>query len=643
MLRDWLSGLRKYALAACVALAFNANVVRAGDDDTAELRKLIEEQSKQIEQLKQRLDNGSSEASEAGAATPALPGGKLVIDDAAIKNIVRDYLRENPGAGMPSSVQTGYGIGGPGFVVASTMNPAYKPWDDESKIPFDLRIRGRIQTDYYYYKVNDKINHLTGQLNTNAAQVDNGELMIKRMRLMFQGHAFSPDLRYAIELDGGTRGLAGLVNGNGITGTAGIPGGNGLVTVDHAMRLFQAWVAYDFHPCCLYKGCGCDCCEDTPKYAPTFSLICGKFKPGFSFEQYMGSGNEQFVEYGMTNWYFDSDDDNLATGAGFQVKAAEDRFYAQFMVDNGEETQIANLQMDRLPGVTLMAWYDFGGTWDCDRHVWQLYGDCISDIDWSCNPVLRVGGAAYGSWQDRRSLYGNAELNRIRTLPNGGNVVGVFNGGVPGAGFSIDAVDDYRLEAFVAGKYRGFSILNDWFVRELNNFRGQHVAAASRLNEPILYSVNNQGAGFSTTASGILPSNKAIYDFGQQLQAGYFLIPKKLEVAARWSWIAGESGNIRGNGTFSTLSNAQAAAIGLPTTVAGTAVTYRRYNGAFDNFAVANEYTVGVNYYWRRQNLKWQTDVGYYENNPAAGGASASGFTAGVNGYLLRTQIQLWF
>lgn len=625
---DWLKGLRKYAIGTCVALAFSANVARAADDD-ADLRKMIEAQAKQIEELKHRLDAGATEAAEQGAE-PKAANPKYVIDDASIKRIVSDYLKENPGSGMPSGVQTGY-YSGQGFRISSAPNPAYSNWDDESRIPFDLRLRGRIQIPYYFYKVTDKRNHLTGARLANNAAGDFSQLEVKRMRLNFSGTAFSPNLRYMIELDGGTRGIGALGAGNGLAG-----GGNNVATVDHAMRLFQAWVAYDFRPCCWYKGCGDECCcEGSPKYAPTFSLVCGKFKPGFAYEQMLGSGNEQFVEYGMTNWFFDADDDNLTTGAGFQIKAAEDRLYVQGMIDNGEETQIANTQMDRLPGFTLIGWYDFGGTWDCERHVWQLYGDCASDIDYSCNPVVRVGAAGYAAPNDRRSIYTNAELNRIRVVPGGTNIVTLLNGGTQPAAAaagtnSLDAVDDYRLEAFVAGKYRGFSFLADGFLRNLDNFRGVHVPGTN-LNQPILY---NNGAG----QVSLFPARHGLLDYGTQLQAGYFLIPKHLEVCARWCWIRGDSGNINGNGTQVT------RAAGTVPGVAAAVGPVRVVNGAFDHFSEVNEYTVGVNYFWKRQNVKWQTDLGWYNGgNPAAGGSSAAGFITGVDGWLARTQIQLWF
>ena len=54
MLRDWISGLRRVALAACTVVALSTGTSRA--DDVADLKKLVEEQSKQLQDLKQRLD-----------------------------------------------------------------------------------------------------------------------------------------------------------------------------------------------------------------------------------------------------------------------------------------------------------------------------------------------------------------------------------------------------------------------------------------------------------------------------------------------------------------------------------------------------------------------------------------------------------
>src|SRR5262249_21602522 len=368
-----------------------AGVSRAGDND-ADLRALIQEQGKQIEALKQQLQTVSSGVKPAAeAADPAAPK----LDDQAVKKIVADYLKENPGAGMPPGVQTGYSTA-TGFAIRSPNNPPFVKWDDDCKIPFELRIRGRMQGDYYGYFPTDSRNHLTNFDTKNNTSPDFSQLEIKRLRLQFFGTAFDPDFRYWFELDGSTRGLGALAGG-GVPGTTGlstigsnggvgntgaVPGGATVGTVDHAVRLFSAYVAYDFHPCSTEKNCGPDCPDGSYKYTPTFTILAGKMKPLFSFEEYLGSSNQQFVEYGMSGWLLDGEDDKLMMQAGFEIKAFEDRFFMHAVVTNGNETQIANLQMDDYPGFNVGFWYDFGGDWDSRRNRWMLYGDGVSDLEW---------------------------------------------------------------------------------------------------------------------------------------------------------------------------------------------------------------------------------------------------------------------
>src|SRR5262249_47341077 len=158
--------------------------------------------------------------------------------------------------------------------------------------------RGRLQLAYYGYKVTDTLNHLTGQ-QVRPPVGDFSQIEAKRVQLFFTGTAFTPDLRYHIRLHGDTRGLPALPSNN-VSQTAGTfaPHGQaastigGVVTVDHALRLFECWVAYDFHPCCWWKGCGEECCEDGgAKYAPTLSITAGKIKPFFGLEEILGNQN----------------------------------------------------------------------------------------------------------------------------------------------------------------------------------------------------------------------------------------------------------------------------------------------------------------------------------------------------------------
>src|SRR5437868_2413515 len=143
-----------------------------------------------------------------------------------------------------------------------------------------------------------------------------------------------------------------------------------------------------------------------------------------------------------------------------------------------------------------------------------------------------------------------------------------------------------------AGKYKGFSFLNEWWVRDLNNFR---TTPAGRGD--IIYTIPLAPLG-ATSANALFPADRALVDYGMNLQAGYFVIPKKLEIAARWSWIRGQSGDTNGDGTFKTINVAGTKMI------PGVTGAVRVVDGAFRHFHEANEYTIGVSYYFKRHLLK---------------------------------------
>jgi hypothetical protein len=294
--------------------------------------------------------------------------------------------------------------------------------------------------------------------------------------------------------------------------------------------------------------------------------------------------------------------------------------------------------MDKYPGFVTGFWYDFGGSWNEEKKTWNLFGDCIADIDYSICPVFRAGGSLNIVPLDRRSLYGDAEQSRYATMPagpGGTRLINILNGdgatATPLGSHAVDMFDAYSYNVFLAGKYRGFSMLNEWWLRDLDNFRTTPNGLGN-----IVYSDTLGPKGAAATA--LFPKH-ALLDYGMDLQAGYFIVPKRLEVAARWSWVRGQSGDINGNGTINHT-------VFIPGIVdaMGKPLAVQVVNGAFRNFHEANEYTVGVNVYFKRQLLKWQTDVGFYEGgNPALNGASLAGFIPGQDGYLVRTQIQLFF
>jgi hypothetical protein len=657
-------GSRTCAGVVCLLLAV-AGLGWAGDVSLKDLveqnRRKLEEQQKQFQQLSEKLQEleRQGEPSEPKPAPDAARSDNKEKDRAETEKInkaVSDYLKDHPGAGMPPGVQTGFGWG-QGFFIRSAPNPSYVKWDDESRVPFELQIHGRAQIDYYGYKVTDDANHETGahQQTQNANShrfADFSQLEVKRVDLVFAGTAFDPNLHYYVNLDGTTRGINGFQN-NKVVQNAGAFDPNtspssplgGSVIADPAVRVRYANVSYDLHPCWSQKGCGPDCPAGTYPYAPTVTLIAGKIAPFYGLEQFLTTTEEQFVEFSMANWFFNADDNNKLMAAGTQIKALEARFFLQAIVTNGSEAQFPNTQMDDYPGFVMGFWYDLGGSWDQEKHRWQLFGNSLSDIDWSCKPVVRVGASMNLVPLDRRSLYGDDEQSRFYVTPGGApggtRLINLLNGGgsttataLQGA-HAVDKFDSYSYDAFVAGKWRGFSLSNEWWFRDLNDFR-----SAPDGHNVILYTYTDPRTNSTVTA---LFPRKVLFDYGMELQGGYFVLPKKLELVARWSFVRGDSGDVLGD------TSTPSQAIHIPSGVAAPALKgglerVQINPGAFSHFHEADEYAIGFNYFFRGELLKWSTDLGFYTGgNPAGGGASAAGFIPGVDGWLLRTQLQIVF
>src|SRR5262245_26283797 len=122
MVRPWLPPLCRYLVWSCAALLAAIGTTWAGDD-TTELRAVLQQQQRQIEELKQQIESRiRPAASPDGAALPA------VIEEESVRRIVAGYLKDNPGAGMPPSVQTGYATS-TGFAIRSVNNPTYIKWE----------------------------------------------------------------------------------------------------------------------------------------------------------------------------------------------------------------------------------------------------------------------------------------------------------------------------------------------------------------------------------------------------------------------------------------------------------------------------------------------------------------------------------
>jgi Ca-activated chloride channel family protein len=102
------------------ALFADESVVPSDVSGSTSDQKNVNAAKKSREPLFQRSLN-EEEEEVPSAGTTATGAGTVTVDDASVKKVVQDYMRNNPGAGKPPSAQTGYGVGGPG--VAATPPP----------------------------------------------------------------------------------------------------------------------------------------------------------------------------------------------------------------------------------------------------------------------------------------------------------------------------------------------------------------------------------------------------------------------------------------------------------------------------------------------------------------------------------------
>jgi hypothetical protein len=102
-----------------------------------------------------------------------------------------------------------------------------------------------------------------------------------------------------------------------------------------------------------------------------------------------------------------------------QYRALDDRLWITSQLTNGNEAAQPNTALDATPGFINMVWYDFGGSWNEERKRWDLWGESLSDLNYSLSPTVRVGAAANLVPMGRRSIYGDAEQSRVLTAPAG--------------------------------------------------------------------------------------------------------------------------------------------------------------------------------------------------------------------------------
>ena len=210
----------------------------------------------------------------------------------------------------------------------------------------------------------------------------------------------------------------------------------------------------------------------------------------------------------------------------------------------------------------------------CDP--WGAYGP--GEVDYVCraSPVARFGmSCAFEKTDDRSDVgFPLGDANYL-TLSDGTRLADT---GALAPGVSLLSAQLLKASFDAGVKWRGWSLSGEYFLRSLQDL----------------------------VADGAIPHSK-LYDYGYHLDAGVFLVPKRLDINARMAQVSGFRGN-------------------------------------------AYEYTFGGNWYWGngqhdgklddRVN-KFTMDVTVLKGAPIT--STQANFFAGDDGVLFRTQLQVGY
>jgi hypothetical protein len=189
--------------------------------------------------------------------------------------------------------------------------------------------------------------------------------------------------------------------------------------------------------------------------------------------------------------------------------------------------------------------------------------DDLADYEYHLQPATRIGAAVATTTINRS---GSTEFNALRVVDSGQELSSLLPG-------SVDQYDVLLFAVDASVKYMGWSFTSEYYFRNIYDFEG-----------------------------GSIP---ALFDFGFWLQSGYFVIPQKLELLARWSYVVGESGTL----------------------------------GA--GLQAANDKAIGLAWYLRHQHAKVTIDLTHLDGAPID--SQALNIFPGDRGWLVRSQLQFSF
>jgi hypothetical protein len=288
-----------------------------------------------------------------------------------------------------------------------------------------------------------------------------------------------------------------------------------------------------------------------------FGFKTGKYKIPFTMARYLSGREFEFSDRSMASMYFDVNR-SLAWGLYGQRNRGRVPLFWEVAIFNGlvtggaETGSSGTLDNNNAYSCRLMA-YPLG-EWGTGE---------LADFDGHTKLATRIGVGAANSAIERE---GRTEFDSVRVVDSGARLSSLLP----------DAVAKYNVNLFAVDasfKWRGWSGSVEYYLRNVNQFEGATVPD--------------------------------LLDRGFWLQLGKFVVPRKLELLARWSRVVGDSGTL----------------------------------GVIDQSA--EELAGGVAWYFRDQHAKLVFDATYLDGAPIS--SAALDIAPGDAGWLFRTQIQFAF
>jgi hypothetical protein len=314
----------------------------------------------------------------------------------------RDDAGPRPLPEWLESVKVGYDSG---FVIAGSGDMNL----DVSESPFLLRVNAYGQLRHTRF-------------DSAGPADDLNQFQLIRGRVIFAGSAFSPDIRYYVQMDGrSSRG--------------------------DELRLLDYYLDFDVGRRYL------DWDRDV------FVFKAGQWKVPFTLSRYLSAREFEFSDRSMASMYFDVNR-SLAWGVASRTQPGGIPVHLEAAVFNGlvtggAETGSAGKLDDNFAYAARLYAFPIG--------EWGT--GALADFDWHETLATRMGAAYAGTRNDRR---GPVEFDSIRVVDSGQRLSSLLP----------PAVSQYDVDLFcvdASHKYRGWSVTTEYYFRNISGFRGDTV------------------------------------------------------------------------------------------------------------------------------------------------------------------------